>query len=73
MASKLIATNFVYYVYDDHTHSERRYTGSYLGRTRASIATLRRYLRRTIKATGVSWRLRAVLVQGSYTSQWIAK
>lgn len=73
MAPKLIATTFVYYVYDRVEHCERRHTGSYLGRTIASVRTLRRFLNGNIKQTGVPWNLRAVLVQGSYTSQWIAK
>jgi hypothetical protein len=73
MANKLIATEFVYYVYDDHAYCERRYTGSYLGRKVASVRTLRAFLRETIKSTGVPWRLRGVIPRGNYVSQWIAK
>lgn len=73
MTPKLIATSFVYYVYDRQAYCERRYTGSYLGRKPASRRTLRAFLNKTIKATGVQWQLRGVLVQASYTSEWIAK
>jgi len=70
---KLIATEFVYTVLDDHTGQPVNYLGSYLGRVPASPRTLRAFVRQGIKSTGVPWRIQAVKRTSSYVSQWIAK
>ena len=72
MAPYLIATAFTYDMTDaaGRVKTER---GSYLGRTRASVRTLRTFLRTNDRITGWGGRSRLREIQGSYTSPWIAK
>lgn len=70
MSHKLIATNFDYRYVGVMEKTQR---GSYLGRTIASRATIRRFLRRNERTCGLDRKLDSVTITGSYVSQWIAK
>jgi hypothetical protein len=70
MSAKLIATTFTYrQAFDGYALN----TGSYLGRKAASVATIRRFLRRNAKELSVPAHVREVNVTGSYVSPWISK
>lgn len=67
----LIATEFTYQMRDGAlTRTER---GSYLGRTRASVRTIRRFINGNEKRCGLGRRIATLTIGGSYTSRWIAK
>ena len=70
--NKLICTPFQWTVEDPHG---KRYTwlGSYLGRTPATLRTLRRFCRQGIAQTGAQLRIVSIIPGTSYTSQWIAR